>query len=396
MRRAAFVVQRCGVEVNGGSEKHCLDVARHLAGRVDVEILTTCALDYRTWANHYEPGETRIAGVSARRFAVSEERDPERFERLSQRLRPRLGRIAPEEAEAWMRAQGPWAPGLFEHLRARRGDFDAFVFFTYLYATSYYGLPEVEERALLVPTAHDEWPLYLPVWERFFARPRALLFNTPEERSLLQRRFPGLALPGVLAGVGPDPPERCDAAAFRARYGIEGPFWLYVGRIEPSKGCVELLRHYARYRARRRDAPPLVLVGRAFMELPETPGVVPTGFVDEQTKWDALAACQALVMPSPYESLSIVLLEAWTAGRPVLVNGGCEVLVGQTRRAQGGLWYEDADEFAAALERLLDPAVADALGRQGRAFAAEWASWERIGRTYVEAIEGLATAHEAS
>jgi len=186
-----------------------------------------------------------------------------------------------------------------------------------------------------------------------------------------------------VTGIGVDPPARTDAEGFRRRFGLDGPFVLYLGRIEPAKGCDRLLADYARFRAARPHAPPLVLVGGAFMPIPEQPGVRALGFVDEQTKWDALAACQALVMPSAYESLSIVLLEAWSVGRPVLVNEACAVLVGQTRRARGGLWYSAGDEFAAALDRLLDPGLAAALGRQGQRYVRDEVSWERITAAYL-------------
>lgn len=391
MKRIAFVVQRCGAEVNGGSEKHCLDVAKRLAGRADVEILTTCALDYWTWENHYPPGVGELAGVRIRRFPVERPRDLVAFEAHSRRVHARLaaGDLDVAEAEAWMRAQGPWSPALLAHLRDHGGDYDVFFFFTYLYASTYFGLPEVESRAFLVPTAHDEWPIYLPIWERFFARPRALLFNTPEERGFLQRRFPALSLPGEVTGVGTDPPARLDPDAFRRRFDLPGPFLLYVGRIEPAKGCDVLLDHYAHWRKGREDAPPLVLIGRSPTPLPPQPGVRALGFLDDQAKWDALAACQALVMPSPAESLSMVLLEAWTAGRPALVNAACEVLVAQTRRAQGGLWYGAGDEFAAALDRLLEPRIADTLGRQGQRWVGERVSWEGILGTYLRLADSL-------
>lgn len=387
MKRLAFVVQRCGLEVAGGSEKLCLEVARRLVGRAEVEILTTCALDYQTWADHYPPGEAIVAGVRVRRFPVERPRDPVRFARLSAALHPRRSQVSDREGEEWLRAQGPWSPALLAWLRSHRDDYDAFFFFTYLYATSGFGLPEVASRAFLVPAAHDEWMLDLPLWDRFFARPRGFLFLTPEERAHVQRRFPQLAIAGEVTGSGVDPPAQLDPEGFRRRLGLEGPFLLYVGRIEPAKGCDRLLADYARFRASRPTAPPLVLIGGAFMPIPEQPGVHALGFVDEQTKWDALAACQALVMPSPYESLSIALLEAWSVGRPVLVNAACAVLVGQTRRAQGGLWYGCADEFAAALDRLLDPALAAALGRQGRRWVRDEVSWERIADAYLRCAD---------
>jgi glycosyltransferase involved in cell wall biosynthesis/2-polyprenyl-3-methyl-5-hydroxy-6-metoxy-1,4-benzoquinol methylase len=324
------------------------------------------------------------------RFPVEHPRDPVAFDRLSERIFPRRASLDVAEAEAWMRAQGPWSPALLAHLRDHGRDYDAIFFITYLYATTYFGVPIVEERALLVPTAHDEWPIELPIWDRFFERPRALLFNTPEERAFLERRFPHHAFAGEIAGVGVEPPTYVDADAFRRRFGIDGPFWLYVGRIEPAKGSDVLLAHYARYRERRVDAPPLVLIGRAEVPIPEQPGVRALGFVDDQTKWDALAACQALLMPSPYESLSIAVLEAWSSGRPTLVNGDCEVLVGQSRRAGGGLWYHDAGGFADGLDRLLDARVAQEFGASGRRFVLDHVCWERIIECYLRAADSCA------
>lgn len=382
MKRVGLVVHRCGLELAGGSERLCLDVARHLAGPVEVEILTTCARDYMTWADHYPPGATEIAGVPARRFPVARPRELRSFERLSGRAMRNRARLGDAEATRWMREQGPWSPALIAHLRARGRDYDVVFFFPYLYATTFFGLPEVAERAVLVPCAHDEWPIYFPIWERFFARPRGFVFNTPEERSFLQRRFPHLALDGPIAGSGVEPPPAMDPERFRSRFGLEGPYLLYVGRIDVSKGSRALIESWQRLRAKRPDAPALVLMGSAVMEVPRLAGLLVTGFVDEQTKWDALAGCAALVMPSPYESLSIALLEAWSAGRPVLANGACSVLVGQTRRSRGGLWYRDADEFEAALARLLDPALGEALGAQGRRWVAENCGWDRVMEGY--------------
>src|SRR6267143_2899043 len=149
-KRVAFVVQRFGLEVNGGAELHCRLVAERLASGFDVEVLTTCALDYMTWANHYPPGEQRLGEVRVRRFPVARPRDVPSFNRLSEDIRNQMGRVTLEQEEAWMRAQGPWALGLFDHLRAAKDQYDAFIFFTYLYATTYFGLPLVEDRAILV------------------------------------------------------------------------------------------------------------------------------------------------------------------------------------------------------------------------------------------------------
>jgi glycosyltransferase involved in cell wall biosynthesis len=379
-KRIAFVVQRCGPEVNGGSELHCLEVARRLATRCHTEVLTTCALDYVTWENHYPAGEEWLGDLCIRRFRVARPRNVSSFNRLSESIRARMGRLEIAEEERWMREQGPWSPDLFEYLREQSGDYDAFIFFTYLYATTYFGLPLVAGKALLTPTAHDEWPIHLQMWDRFMELPRAFFFNTQEELAFLRRRFPRARLNGPIVGVAVEPPANADGGAFREAHDIAGPFVLYLGRLDPSKGVGQLLADFEAYRRATGDrTTELVLIGKAAMEVAPTQGVRVLGFLPEQRKWEALAACEALVMPSPYESLSMACLEAWSLGKPVLVNGRSEVLVGQCRRSQGGLWYGDTDEFGAALDCLLhDASIRSALGAQGKQFVDANYRWSEI------------------
>ncbi|MBI4084084.1 MAG: glycosyltransferase family 4 protein [Candidatus Lambdaproteobacteria bacterium] len=386
--RVAFVVQRCGSEVNGGAEKHCLEVAKRLHTSCDVEVLTTCALDYITWADHFPPGLDTREGVPIRRFPVDFPRDVDRFNDRIARLRPRRHTASLEEQEGWMNAQGPISSAMRDYIDSHRDDYDAFVFFTYLYATTYRLLPLVQDKAVVLPLDDNDWNIELSMWDRFFERPRRFIFNTPEEAARLRRRFPNARLSGPVLGVGIDPPATTSPESFRERHGLPEHYLLYVGRIEPNKGCGELLEYFLAWRERRGDRRPLVLLGRATMAVPEHPAIRALGFVDEQTKWDALAGCDALVMPSAFESLSMVVLEAWTAGKPVLVNGQCEVLVGQCRRAHGGLWYADGMEFAAALEMLLTEA-GPRLGEQGRRYVLANYTWPRILQGFMETIEAL-------
>jgi len=391
-QRVAFVVQRCGLEVNGGAELLCRLVAEERAVRAQTEVLTTCALDYVTWNNHYRPGEERLGDLRIRRFPVERPRDPGSFGRLSERLRPRMGSLSLAEEENWMRDQGPWSPELFRYIERNERNYDAFIFFTYLYATTYFGLPPVAKKAILVPTAHDEWPIYFGMWDRLVELPQAFVFQTEEELAFLRRRFPKARLDGPTLGVAVEPPMQTHPDSFRSRYGIDAPFVMYAGRLDPSKGVGELLDHFESYRRGMGDRTELVLVGRAAMDIPPKPGIRALGFLPEQQKWDALAACEAFIMPSPYESLSIACMEAWSVGKPVLVNAQSEVLVGQCRRAEGGLWYRDRDEFCAALEVLLgDAAVRRGLGAQGQRFVAANYRWPRIMDGYcalVSAIRG--------
>ena len=384
-KRVAFVVQRAGTEVNGGSEALCLRIATRMTAYWEVEILTTCALDYMTWENHYPPGVEHHGNLIIRRFSVAHPRDIARFNRSTGTVISAPDRVTIEAGEAWMKEQGPWCPDLFAFIQAEKHRYDRFIFFTYLYCTSYFGLPLVADRAVLVPTAHDEWPIYLKIWDRWFSRPRALIFNTVEEKAFLQKRFPSLAIEGPVAGTAVTPPADLDGQRFRASYGIDGPFVLYLGRIDASKGCVELIDHFVRLRATESAPRKLVLLGKSVIEIPRHPDVLALGFVPEQTKWDALAACEFLVMPSLFESLSLVLLEAWAAGKAVLVNGNSEVLAGQCRRSDGGLSYRSEEEFRAAVRLLDDPERRRTFGEQGRRFVDRHYEAQAIDEIYLRA-----------
>jgi glycosyltransferase involved in cell wall biosynthesis len=387
MRKVAFVVQRCGVEVNGGSESLCLQVADHMSKYWDTEILTTCALDnYMTWENQYPAGIEKVGETLIHRFLVDKPRVVDEFNRLSDMIHSRLSEVSLAEQENWMLAQGPISSGLTSFIRDRRNDYDAFIFFTYLYATTYFSLPFVQDKAFLVPAGHDEWPIYLNMWDDFFLKPKGFMFLTIEEKKFLQSRFPAAVLEGPVSGIGVAISESCDADRFLKTYNINTPFLLYMGRIDPSKGCEDLFSFFTELRRMDKSDMKLVLLGKPAMPIPEHPDIISLGFVDEQTKFDALAACDWLVNPSPYESLSIVLLEAWSVGTPVLVTEKADVLVGQCRRSHGGLWYDDLEGFSHIILNT-GKDIRYILGRQGKRFVAENYCWHNIEQKYLMLLE---------
>jgi glycosyltransferase involved in cell wall biosynthesis len=243
--------------------------------------------------------------------------------------------------------------------------------------------------SLLVPTAEDDGAYRLPIFPPLFQKARALVFNSPEERTMLEGAAAG-PLPGEVVGVGSELPGHLDAEAFRRDHGLREPFLLYVGRIDRNKGCAELFDFFLRYRLETGSSLKLVLIGKAVLDVPDDPAIVSLGFLPDQAKWNALAASLALVMPSWLESLSMVTLEAFWAERPVLANARCEVLRGQCRRANAGLYYATYDEFREALAALEQrPGLGRALGRNGRAYYDAHYTWDRIEKKYLDLLAGL-------
>jgi glycosyltransferase involved in cell wall biosynthesis len=378
----ALVVQRYGTEVDGGSETLCRQVAERLANSASVEVLTTTAVDYLTWKNEFPVGVTELGGVRVRRFPVASRRWVRRFGRLSERLYQTPHTI--EDELDWMIRQGPRTPELLDYLKEARARFDAFVFFTYLYYPTYFGLPLVAGKSVLVPTLHDEPPARFDIFLSLFWLPRAFVWNTPEERDLAREMF-GIEGEGEVAGIGIDSPAAQTTDGFRRRHRLR-EFLLYVGRLDVWKGIPELLDHFARYRAERAPDLTLVLAGKPHMRLPARAGVVPVGYLEDGEKTQALAAAAVTIIPSPFESLSVVALESWAVGTPVAASARSRAVVGQCARSGAGLVYSTYEEFRSALDRLRSPEGRE-LGSKGRRFVTDQCSWDRIVGVYRRAIE---------
>ena len=397
--RIAYVVQRYGLEVNGGSETHCRGLAEHLALSNDVDVLTTRAIDYVTWKDEYPEGKADINGVCVRRFGVDHPRNSAQFDEASQAvfLKAHMGK----DELRWMKLQGPYSSPLLTYLEQNRSNYDVFLFQTYLYATTYFGLPLVSDRAVLIPTAHDELPIYLDIFDKLFREARYLLCLSPEELAFLRRRFFDIDLKGEVIGSGidliPDLPSDSQWEALRERLG-DSRFVLYVGRIDESKGCKILIEYFERYLAETsRTDLKLLMVGKAVMSVPDHPRIIMSGFVPEATKYWAIRQCQFMVAPSPYESLCIAALESWLLGKPVLANGDSAVLRGQCIRSNGGLWYAGYEEFREAMNRLLsDDSLVRALGMQGEAFVRKNYTWEEVDRRLMRVLSSIASAQPGS
>jgi glycosyltransferase involved in cell wall biosynthesis len=417
--KLGFIIQRYGTEVLGGSEHLCRLVAERLAAQHEVDVLTTCARDYVTWRNEYPEGPDRIRGVTVRRFASARTRDIAAFNKYSDWIYANPHSRA-DEME-WLKQQGPWCPALVDYLRRHHQQYDVLVFFTYLYAPTVLGLEVAPGRSVLVPTAHDEPAIRLGIFKEVFSRAAALCYLTESERQFVQRQFADRPLLEEVIGVGVDIPQRqpyprmpesadrdaapgeedetevpshlvARGAVFRRRHRLHGAIVLYGGRIDPGKGCEELIEYFGRYVKEGGDAT-LALMGVRLMSLPEEPFIRFAGLLSDQERLQALEAATVVVCPSPYESLSLLALESMSVGTPILANARSAVLVEHCVRSNGGLYYADGDEFVECLKLLVtDAHLRQAMGINGVEYVRRTFQWDVVLEKYQRIFAKLKTA----
>jgi glycosyltransferase involved in cell wall biosynthesis len=389
--KLAFVTPRYGPEVIGGAET----AARMLAERMrastdwDVEILTSCALDHLTWENTEPPGESVHYGVVVRRFPTAARRLLEYFE-LDGKLRVAPGSATLEESRRWVALNGPSCPGLVEAVAA--SDADVIACYPYLFATTVDAIAVARAPVVLHPAAHDEPALYLRAFRQSFRDLDGLVYHTQAERALMEDVFRVGATPQIVLGLGVDEPAGTGRKGGELLGLGDRPYLCYLGRVDEHKGCGMLAEYFVHYKQRHPGDLALAFVGPVSDRSPDHPDIVVTGTVSEADKWDILAGADVMVSPSAYESFSLVLLEAWTLGVPVLVNASCAATMEHCRRSDGGLSFDSYRSFEASVARLTaDATLRSRLGEAGRKYTGRHYRWPAIIERYDAFLRSVVT-----
>ena len=389
--RIAFVTPRYGPEVMGGAEAAARQLAEHLvaAWGWQVDAFSSCALDHVTWDNVLPSGDSEIGGVRVHRFPTAAGRARPFFD-LDGRLRLAPGHATRREADRWVDLNGPLTPDLVDAVVSCGADVVAF--YPYLFYTTVRPIGRVPMPSVLHPAAHDEPALYLPVFRGTYARADALCYHTVAERRLVERVHPVADRPQIVLGLGVGE----DAGTGRPGGEVLGvgsrPYVVSVGRVDEHKGSVMLTSFFAKYKERRPGPLALALVGPVSADIPVHTDVVVTGVVSEADKWDIVRDAAVSVSPSALESFSLVVMEAWVQGVPVLVNATCDPTREHCERSGGGLWFGSYRQFEAALDRLVaEPELRRTLGARGEAYVEHHYRWpvliDRYARFLTEVAE---------
>lgn len=386
--KVAVVIQRYGLEAAGGAEMMARWVAEHMTPYWEMSVITTKAKDYVTWKNEYTQDEEMLNGVNIKRFDVDEMRNNELFNELSLKMYGQ--KHTKEEELMWVEAQGPKSTKLIEYLKTKaNSEYDAFIFFQYLYYPTVFGMPFVKEKSFFSPAAHNEPPIYLSIYAEYFNMPAGLIPNAVEELELIKRISGGLKIPSRVIGTGVDVPDKSKISLENIkRFNLKKPYILYLGRIEPGKGSDELFYMFTKFKQEHYIDLDLVLVGKAIVDIPKRKDIKHVGFVSEEEKFSLIESCEFLINPSRFESLSIVIMEAWLLKKTVLVNGNCDVLKGQCKRSNGGLWYKNYEEFEASVLWMLEKKTKRKyMGENGKKYVEANYSWNIIEKKLKDFVE---------
>jgi len=407
--KIGIVVQRYGTNINGGAEFHARMLAEKLAEKHQVTVFTTRSESYIHWDNRLPGGRQTVNGIEVHRFE-SAEKDPVLAHRYYRRLR-QLSKIsnllrragwyhlaehkrleAPLWFGRWLRHQGPYTPALVDHLKKVADQYDAFIFFTYLYYPTHAGLRKIGQKSIFIPTAHPEKPFYFPGYRHGFARTGWIMYNTPGEKELVEKTHPAARQkPHDIAGIG--------LKTLRFEPGekpLDSPYFVYIGRIDRAKNVHRLIAYFKRF-ARHKDVK-LVLIGKAEDFATESdPQIIFTGFVSDSEKNNWLYHSRGLIIPSRHESLSLVTLEAMQMGIPVVANRQSQVLRDHIRLSEAGKTYKGYRSFKKALNELLalDEKQREEWARKGREYVEKNYRWEPILEKFDRAFAHVARRPQA-
>lgn len=408
MKKIGIISQRYGIEVNGGAEYHARVLAEKLAKKYSIEVITTCALDYNDWSNHYKKSDNLINNIHINRFksetknhkvfrksrrVISKNTKTQQFLKaigLYHFLDKKLNLFTPtkEQCNHWLESQGPYCPDLINHLEEKNSDYSCFIFLTYLYYPTAIGMTKVGEKSIFIPTAHDEPLFYTEPYKDLFSVPKFIMYNTSSEKIMVENNYPHCTKNSDIAGVGIENIETTKSIKkLSAKYNYTFDYLLYIGRIEGSKGCDELIEYYNQSKFSKPIK--LIFVGKTFFDVTPTENIIFTGFVSEEEKYFLLNNCKALVIPSKYESLSLVTLEAMIHKKIVIANGKCEVLQNHITDSEAGFSYTNQKTFEKTINSLLNLTnkETEILGEKGYKYVSNNYTWDKIIEKFDKAIE---------
>lgn len=387
MKKIGFVIPWFGMDIPGGAEAELRELVLHLKETdLEFEVLTTCVKSFNSnWSeNYHKEGVSEEKGITIRRFKANG-RDGAAFDNVNYKLMKNMP-VTREEEEIFIREMVN-SSGLYEYMRENEDEYGLFVFIPYMFGTTYYGVEINPAKAVLIPCFHDESYFYMSIFKELYSKVAGIIYNAKPEKELVEKNYNLQNVNQIVMGIGMDTDIFGDAHRFREKFKIANPYMIYAGRKDVGKNVDLLLRYFSEYHKRQISDLGLVLIGGGEIDIPKdiSDKVYDLGFVDIQDKYDAYVAAELLCQPSHNESFSLVIMESWLCGKPVLVNDGCAVTKNFAMESNGGLYFKDYFEFEGAINYILSHKdTAAVMGDNGKRYVKDNFAWDKIVERYIK------------
>ncbi|HMB44655.1 MAG TPA: glycosyltransferase family 4 protein [Candidatus Methanoperedens sp.] len=381
--KIAFVIPWYG-DIPGGAENECKRTAENLQkSGIEVEILTTCVKEFLSdWNNNfYKEGVYEVNGITVRRFRLRQ-RDTKLFDRINLKLMHNQ-KVSPHEEVKYI-TEMINSDNLYKYISENTSKYDYFLFIPYMFGTTYFGSKICPERSILIPCLHDESYAYMGIYKKMFEGVRGIIFHSDLELKLAEKLYDLKCNKRVL-GEGIDTEIQFDRKRFQKKNGINDEFLLYAGRREIGKNVPMLVDYFIKYKKENDNNLRLILIGNGEVNIPrsQNKNIIDLGFVPIQDKYDAYSAATVLCQPSVNESFSIVIMESWLCGTPVLVHANCEVTRDHCIKSNGGLYFNNYEEFKECINFYrMNPHLARKMGNNGRDYVINNYAWNKVVEKY--------------
>ena len=392
MKKLGFVIPWYSDTVKGGAETELRGIVKHLsASGVELEILTTCVKEFSSnWSvNFYKEGPADEGGIKVLRFPARK-RDTEAFDAVNLKFIKGIP-VSAEEEQIFMREMVN-SPKFYEYMNEHQDEYSLFVHIPYMFGTAYNGIKVCPGKSVLIPCLHEEAYAHMSLWNDVFSKLAGMIYLSTPEMKLANELYDLKKVRQEVLGAGVDSDFDPDPSRFREKFKINDPFILYAGRKDTGKNVDLLIRYFCEFKKRNPsfDSLKLILIGGGSIDIPKdySTQIIDLGFVDREDKYDACAASLCMCQPSTHESFSIVIMESWLCGRPVLVHENCDVTCAFARESNSGLYFKDFYDFEGAVKYYLqNPDTADAMGNTGRQYVLERFTWDVITRKFTDFLK---------
>ena len=350
----------------GGTDRHTLELSKILSTQYDISICTTNSSDYITWRGDLIEGESQIDNIKILRFKIEKQRNIKKFNRLYTNL-IKKNYISKEEGINFITQQGPVVNKLIKYVEQNSMYYDIILFIGYMYFPTINSIPLVKEKAVIIPALHDEPVAYFPIYKDILTDDITYAFNTIEELDLFYKIFNFIPKKNNIVGINIS--NNIKENELNRFHNINYKYIIYIGRIDEGKGILDLINYFKNWKIKNNSDIKLILAGTGINNYNSEIDIIFTGIINEKEKQFLIQNSILVINPSPMESFSILVMEAWMNEKAVLVNSKSETLKNHCLRSNAGLYFNDSESFEKCLNFILsNTPLLQKMGTNGRRY----------------------------